>query len=109
LAGEPERAGLLEGICRIDGARLTLDIDTPLFGVETESLERALLAETLRLVDVLVSTVVSGSGVSFRVLILHHTAEGIEDSLGGEVLGGNEVDEMLLTFFLLLGVSWGGP
>lgn len=36
---------------------------------------------------------------------MHHTPQRIENSLGCEVLGGNEVDEVLLTFFLLDGLS----
>jgi hypothetical protein len=32
---------------------------------------------------------------------LHHTAESIEDSLRSKVLGGNQVDEVLLAAFLL--------
>jgi hypothetical protein len=33
---------------------------------------------------------------------LHHTAKRIENGLGGEVLGWNQVDEMLLSSFFLL-------
>lgn len=35
------------------------------------------------------------------VLTLHHTAQCIENGLRREVLGRDEIDEMLLTFFLL--------
>lgn len=40
---------------------------------------------------------------------LHHTAQGIEDGLGGEVLGGDQVNEVLLAVFLLELVSAGCP
>ncbi len=32
---------------------------------------------------------------------LHDTAQGIEHGLGGEVFGGDEIDEVLLSVFLL--------
>lgn len=35
---------------------------------------------------------------------MHYAAKSIKDSLGSEVLGGNEVDEVLLAVFLLYGV-----
>lgn len=37
---------------------------------------------------------------------MHHTAQCIENSLGCEVFGGDEVNEVLLTFFLLDGLSF---
>lgn len=98
----------------------TLDIDTPLRGIQVKCLQGPLLAEALGLVDELVATVVSCTGVALRVLVykapsatvgrfevqagrhtLHNTAEGIENSLRSEVLRRNEVDEMLLPVFLL--------
>jgi hypothetical protein len=36
-----------------------------------------------------------------EVLTLHHAAQSIQDSLRCKVLGGDQIDEMLLTFFLL--------
>lgn len=39
--------------------------------------------------------------VRFGRLTLHGTAEGVQNSLRGEILGGNEVDEVPLAFFLL--------
>lgn len=48
---------------------LTLDVDTPFLGAEVEGLKRTLLAETLCLIDELVSSVVSLARVPFRVLV----------------------------------------
>lgn len=51
------------------GRRRTLNVHTPLLGVETESLERALLAQTLRGIDMFISTVVTSTGVSLGVFV----------------------------------------
>lgn len=40
---------------------------------------------------------------------MHHTAERIENSLRGEVLGGDQIDEMLLAVFFLELVSVTAP
>ena len=48
---------------------VTLDVDAPFLRAEVEGLERALLAETLGLVDELVSSIVSLTRVPFRVLV----------------------------------------
>lgn len=103
--------------------RRTLNIHTPLFGVETESLQRALLAQALRSINVFISTIVTGTRVSLGVFVwlrlaraeqcggvpethtLHHTAQRIEDGLRGEILGGDQVDKVLLAVFLLELVS----
>lgn len=50
----------------------TLNVDTPVVGIESESLQSALLAETFGLVDELVTTVVSSARVTLRVLVLRH-------------------------------------
>jgi hypothetical protein len=44
------------------------------------------------------SAYLSGAG---KPPTLHNTAEGIENGLGCEVLGGDQVDEVLLAGFLL--------
>ena len=49
--------------------QLTLDVDTPFLGAKVEGLERTLLAKTLCLVDVLISSIVSLARVAFRVLV----------------------------------------
>jgi hypothetical protein len=84
-------------------AAQALDIDTPLLRVETEGLEGTLLAEQLNLVNVLVTAVVAGAGVSLRVLVGHGRAKGIEDGAGGDILRGDEQDGLALAlelFFL---------
>lgn len=82
-------------------SELTLDINAPSIRLEAESFQSTFLAQSLGLVDVLVTSVVSGSGVSLRVLVLHDTAQSLEHRLGCEVLRGNEVDEVLLPLLLL--------
>jgi ribosomal protein S5 len=100
----------------------TLNIHSPLLGVKTVGLKSTLLAQALRGINVFVSTIVTGAGVSFGVLVcivvrmaglsgkqkretgvhtLHNTAKSIEDSLRSEVLRGNQVNEVLLASFLL--------
>lgn len=79
-----------------------LDVDTPLLGVEVESLEGTTLAEKLDLVDVLVTTVVAGTGVTLGVLVGHGRTQSIEDGTGGDVLGGDEDDRLALTLDLCL-------
>jgi hypothetical protein len=47
----------------------TLDVDTPFLGAKVEGFECTLLAEALCLIDELVSSIVSLTWVSFRVLV----------------------------------------
>lgn len=68
--------------------RVGLDVDTPDLGVEVEGLERSVSAQVLEDVDVLVTTVVSGSGQTFGVLVGEHGAVGLHDSQGSQVLVG---------------------
>ena len=82
--------------------RETLDVDTPLLRVEVESLESTSLAGELNGIDVLVTTIVTSSGVTLRVLVGHGRAKSIEDSTRGEVLGGNQDDGFTLTLDFLL-------
>lgn len=53
---------------------LTLNIDTPLLRVKTEGLEGSSLTESLGLINVLITAVVSCSGIALGVLVLHNTA-----------------------------------
>jgi hypothetical protein len=87
-------------------ARQALDIDTPLIRVEMESLESSLLAEQLDPVNVLVATVVTGTGVTLGVLVGHGGAEGIENGTGRDVLRGDENNRLPLTLNLVL-LWWG--
>lgn len=75
-----------------------LHVDSPFLRVEVEGLQSSRLACEFNRVNVLVSSVVSCSGVSFRVLVGHGRSEGIEDGAGGDVFGGNEDDGLSLTF-----------
>lgn len=81
----------------------TLNIDTPPVRLQAESLEGTLLAEKLDGVDVLVATVVAGTGVALGVLVGHGRAERIEDGAGCDILRGDEKDGLALPLdFLLL-------
>lgn len=51
------------------GRLLTLDIDAPGLGVKAEGLEGAMLAEKLGLIDELISAIVTGTWITFRVLV----------------------------------------
>lgn len=66
--------------------RVRLDVDTPNLGVEVKGLEGSLSAEVLEDVDVLVTTVVSGSGKTLRVLVGEDGAVGLHDGERGQVL-----------------------
>lgn len=93
-----------EGLVDLQVGRATtqaLDIDTPLLRVEVEGLESTSLAGKLNGIDVLVTTIVTSSGVSLRVLVGHGRAKSIKDSTGGEVLRGNQDNGFTLTLDLI--------
>lgn len=81
-----------------------LNVDSPLGRVQVECLQCTSLACELDSINVLVTTVVASTGVSFRVLVGHGRAKGIENSAGGEVLRSNQDNRFALTldFFFLL-------
>lgn len=81
-------------------ARQALDVDTPLLRVATEGLESTSLAGELNGVNVLVATIVAGAGVTLGVLVAHGGSKSIEDSLGGNVLRGDEEDRLALALNL---------
>lgn len=83
-------------------ARKALDVDTPLLRVEVEGLESTLLAKKLDLVDVLVATIVTSTGITLGVLVGHGRTKGIEDGSGGDVLGGDEDNGLALALNLIL-------
>ena len=66
--------------------RVGLDVDTPLCGVEVERLEGTLAAQDLELVDVLVTTIVTSVGETFRVLVGQDGAVGLHGGLTRQVL-----------------------
>lgn len=73
-------------------AAQALHVDTPLGGVQVEGLESTLLAGNLNGINVLVTTVVTSTGVALGVLVAHRRAQSIEDGAGGEVLRSNQDD-----------------
>lgn len=106
MAGEPECAfgpSVSRAQQRKGRVERTLDVDAPLIGRDAKGLERAVLAQPLGLVNVLVAAVVPRAGVPLGVLVLHDAAERVEDGARGEVLRGDEVDEVALALLLLRG------
>lgn len=87
-------------------ATQTLHVDTPFLGVKVKRLQGSCLTCELHGVDVLVSSVVSCSRISFRVFVRHGRTQGIEDSAGGDIFGGDEDDGLALSldFFSLVKV-----
>ncbi len=77
-------------------ATQALHIDTPLFGIQAECLERASLAGQFDGVNVLVASIVSSTRVALGVLVGHGRAQGIENGARCEVLRGNEDDGLAL-------------
>jgi hypothetical protein len=83
-------------------AAQALHVDAPLFRIQAERLERALLAQKLDGVNVLVAAVVAGAGVALRVLVGHGRAERIEDGAGRDILRRDEQDRLALALDLPL-------
>mmetsp|Transcript_11909 Transcript_11909/g.50035 ORF Transcript_11909/g.50035 Transcript_11909/m.50035 type:complete len:337 (-) Transcript_11909:50-1060(-) len=79
-----------------------LDVDPPLLGIQTERLQRALLAQRLGLIDELVPAVVPRARVSLGVLVGHHATHGFHDGAAGEVLGRDELQPFPLARLLAL-------
>lgn len=78
----------------------TLDIDAPFLGIKVEGLESTSLAGQLNGVDVLVSSIVSGTWIALRVFVGHGRSQCIEDGAGGNIFGGDEDDGFSLTLDL---------
>ena len=49
----------------------------------------------------LVSAIVSSSGVAFAVFVTHWSTERIEDGVRSEILRGNEVDRLALSLHFI--------
>lgn len=94
------------------GTRQALNIDTPFLGIQVECLESTSLAGQLNRVNVLVSTIVSGTWVSLRVFVWHGWSQSIENGTGGNILGGNKDNRFTLTldleFLCILVSNWHG-
>jgi hypothetical protein len=78
-------------------ATQALNIYTPFAGLEIESREGTSLASQLNRIDVLVSTIVSRSGVSLGVFVGHGRSQSIENSAGGDIFGGDKDNGLALT------------
>jgi hypothetical protein len=63
-----------------------LDIHSPIFFAQVESLKRAIHTEPLHLIHVLVSVVTSSPGVSMRVLVWKTRAQGFQNRRRSVVL-----------------------
>lgn len=79
-----------------------LDVDAPALRIEVEGLERALLAQQLRLVDVLVAAVVPRPRVALAVLVGHGRAQRVEDGPRRHILRRNQDDGLALPLDLAL-------
>lgn len=79
-----------------------LYVDTPLLRVQTEGFKGTLLAQKLNGINMLVTTVVAGTGVALGVLVRHGRTKRIEDGAGSDILRGDEEDGLALALNLLL-------
>ena len=82
-------------------ATQALNVDTPLGRVEVEGLQGTSLACELDGIDVLVTTVVTGTGVTLGVLVGHGRTKGIENGVRSEVLRSDQDNRFTLTLNLL--------
>lgn len=83
-------------------SRVRLHVDTPLVRIQAVRLEGTGLAKNFDLVDVLVAAVVSLARIALGVLVGKGRAEAFHNSLGGEVLTGNQLQTGPLSVLLLL-------
>jgi hypothetical protein len=60
-------------------AREWLDIDSPFLRIKAKGCQSAALAQGLDGINVLISTVISGSWISLRVLVGHWRAECVKN------------------------------
>ena len=85
-------------VCRT--SRQGLDVNTPLFGAETEGLKGALLAKCFDFVNDLVAAIIALPRVALRILVREAGSQGLHHSLRREVLAGNELDSLELALAL---------
>lgn len=78
-----------------------LYVDAPLGRVEVEGFEGTLLAKKFNLVNVLVSAIVASTRLALGVLVGHGRAKRVEDSTGGDILGGDQDNGLPLALDLL--------
>jgi hypothetical protein len=67
-------------------SRVGLDVNTPLLRVQAKGSQGTLAAKVLELIDMLVTSVVTGTGKTFRVLVGQSSTIGLNGSLRSEVL-----------------------
>ena len=79
-----------------------LHVNTPLGGVQFECLQRALLAQPLREVNIFVAAIVPRARVALAVLVAHHAAQGIKHGARGEILRRNQHQAVALPLLLVL-------
>lgn len=84
------------------GTRESLDVDTPLCSIKAKGLESTVLAKSLDTVDVLVTTVVTGTRVTLRILVAHRRANSLNDGLRSEVLRSDQHNGLTLALDLIL-------
>ena len=85
-------------VCR--ASTQALDVDAPFLGIQVEGLESASLAGQLNGINVLVSTIVSGTGVALGVFVGHGRSQCIEHGTGRDIFGGDENDRFPLALDL---------
>lgn len=70
MAGEPESAGKAQQEKRtVSKGRRTLYVDTPFFWIQSEGLERSLLAKDLNFIDVFIAPIIPSPRIAFGILI----------------------------------------
>lgn len=92
--------GLHDGLVDLEvgrRAREGLNVDTPLVSSDVESIKSTLLTESFNTINVLVTTVVTSTGVTLRVLVAHGGSQGIKNRLGSQILRSNENNGFTLT------------
>mmetsp|Transcript_39176 Transcript_39176/g.94131 ORF Transcript_39176/g.94131 Transcript_39176/m.94131 type:complete len:240 (+) Transcript_39176:1251-1970(+) len=84
------------------GSRQHLHIDAPLRRVQRKRVQSALLAQSLRLVNVFVAAIVPAPRVPLGVFVGHHAAHSLQNAPGCEVLTRNQHQGILQAKFLSL-------
>src|SRR6185312_1597991 len=84
------------GVCLRAGMRLHVRV------IRTEERLGAIDRELLRDVDVFAAAVITLAGISFGVLVGQHGALRLEHPRAGVILGGNELNVLLLAMSLAL-------
>ena len=86
-------------VCRT--SREWLDVHAPFLAIEAKSLEGALLAKPLNLVNDLVPAIIALARIALAVLVRKAGAQSLHHRLRGEVLARNQLNTLNLTLALL--------